>query len=358
MKVTKAREQLRRLAVGGAHRVIARAEPPAPPAAEPPAPSHAPLPRYAGPPRPRELAVERQGATTALIERLHPQDVEEAERRIAAQPELQHLYRSVAWPDRNRALLTLAIEAGASIVPERTGLPTVQPPETIHAMARGPLAAAGGLYEADMVVDALASAGVDVASIGSALDFGCSSGRVLRVLTNAFPATRWHGCDPNGDAVAWASEAIPGATFFQSGDRPPLDLPDGSLDMVYAISIWSHFEPRLGLEWLEEMRRLIKPGGHLVMTTHGTTTIEHDAIHGLRAVDQLNEARLAIVTDGSWYVAEFGEEGDWGVVNPDWGTAFLSAEWLLAHALPEWRLLEFAPGRNAGNQDVYVLERV
>lgn len=360
MKLMNARNQMRRTAADVARRVLERTAPAPDAAPEPapePVPAPAPVPSFVGPARPREFAVEAQGATSTLFARLRPEDVEEAERRIAERPELQQLYRGIAWPDRQRALLALAFHLDVTAIAERTGLPTAQPPETIHAMARGPLAAAGGLYEADLVVDALASAGVDMSAVGSALDFGCSSGRVVRVLSAAYPDTSWQGCDPNADAVAWAAEAIPSARFFRSGNRPPLDLADGSLDLAYAISIWSHFAPALGLLWLEEMRRLIRPGGHLVLTTHGTTTIEHDAIHGLRSVDQLNEARLAVVTQGSWYAAEFGEEGDWGVVNPEWGTAFMSPEWLLANACPRWRLLEYAPGRNANNQDVYVLER-
>ena len=48
---------------------------------------------------------------------------------------------------------------GMPAVAEKTQLPSVQPLEHIHAMARGPLAAAGGLYEADMTIDALRSVG-------------------------------------------------------------------------------------------------------------------------------------------------------------------------------------------------------
>jgi hypothetical protein len=64
------------------------------------------------------------------------------------------------------------------------------------------------------------------------------------------------------------------------------------------------------------------------------------------------------LSQGWWYAPEFGEEGDWGVVNPDWSTAFLSPEWMLTQLCPRWRVLEFAPGRNQENQDVYVLQRV
>ena len=58
----------------------------------------------------------------------------------------------------------------------------------------------------------------------------------------------------------------------------------------------------------------------------------------------------------SGFTDEFGETGDWGVVNPAWGSAFVSPEWLLSKLCPTWRVLEFAPGRNQVNQDVYVLQ--
>ncbi|MGH2847011.1 MAG: hypothetical protein ACRDL0_13500, partial [Thermoleophilaceae bacterium] len=65
----------------------------------------------------------------------------------------------------------------------------------------------------------------------------------------------------------------------------------------------------------------------------------------------------ALNEGGFWYAAEFGEMGDHGVANPDWGTAFLSAEWMLAAVTPQWRVAFFRPGRVEANQDLYVLER-
>jgi SAM-dependent methyltransferase len=310
------------------------------------------------PPPPRSLSVERTSATAILKSRFHPQQIAAVEDRIAAHPDLREVYNDATPQDRDRALLALGIYLHVSEVGEISGIGNEQPPAAVHAMARGPLSAAGGLYEADLVADALASAGVDVAAKRSALDFGCSSGRVLRVLAAAYPEVVWHGCDPNEAAIAWAREGIPTGRFFRSGDHPPLDLPDRSLDLAYAISIWSHFAPQLGLDWLDEMHRIVRPGGHLLMTTHGTTTIAHDGANQLREPDQLARIRDALAENGAWYAAEFGDRGDWGVVNSEWGTAFLSPEWLLAHLTPRWRLLDFVPGRLHDNQDVYVLERV
>ena len=241
---------------------------------------------------------------------------------------------------------------------KRTGLVKAEPPEDVHTMTRGALSAAGGLYEADLIVDALAGAGVEMSEVRTGLDFGCSSGRVLRVLHAAYPDAAWHGCDPNGPAIAWAQENLPGMSFFVNDDEPPLPLADGSLDVGYAISIWSHFEPALGLRWFEEMRRLIRPGGHLIFTTHGPTSVAHYATLGLRTPEQSREIAEALYRQGYWYAAEFGEEGDWGVVNPAWGTGFQSPEWVLSQLCPAWSVVEYAPGRNQDNQDVYVLLRV
>jgi SAM-dependent methyltransferase len=209
-----------------------------------------------------------------------------------------------------------------------------------------------------MVIDALLSAGGDIHTVDAALDFGCSSGRVLKPLAAAFPWISWGGCDPNGAAIAWAAEHLSEIDFARSGDAPPLALPNGCLDLVYAISIWSHFEPARGLEWFEEMRRLLKPGGHLVVTTHGPTSVSHYLSTGERSAEQSAEIAEALYSRGWWYAPEFGSAGDWGVIDPSWGTAFLSPEWMLTQLCPRWRVLEYAPGRNQGNQDLYVLQRV
>jgi SAM-dependent methyltransferase len=348
------RQRLARLIEGAGQRSPETSEP----IEQAPIPPGAPG-RFARDLGPVNLAVHLTGASRMLYERLDAEDVAEVELLIARSPELQTLYSATADPGtRRHMILAFGVWLDAPCVLEKSGLPRSQPPEEIHVMARGPIAAAGGLYEADLVFDALASIGVDIAEIGCALDFGCSSGRVVRVLQAAYPETRWHGCDPNAPAIAWASENLPEVEFFVNGDAPPLPLADGSLDLAYAISIWSHFAPELGLRWFDEMHRLIRPGGHLVCTTHGFTSVALYAQLNLRTPQQSDEIIGALYRQGSWYAPEFGEQGDWGVVNPDWGTAFLSPEWMLTHLCPRWRVLEFAPARNQDNQDVYVLQRV
>jgi SAM-dependent methyltransferase len=294
-------------------------------------------------------------ATDLLYERLSADDLAEIEARL--EPAEAALWETSDAQDRKRLTLALSAHYGVEGALERSGLSAATPEAGVHSMARGAAAAGGSTYYADLVADALAESGFELISGLAGLDFGCSSGRVVRVLAAAYPELEWHGCDPIPDAIEWAGANLPGIRFERSPEYPPLPYADASFDFAFAISIWSHFAEGAGLDWLREMRRIIKPGGRLLITTHGGQTIAHTHREGVRSDEQLAKIREALLEDGFWYAAEFGEAGDHGVANPDWGTAFVTPEWLLAKLTPEWRMLLFRPGRVEGNQDLYVLER-
>jgi SAM-dependent methyltransferase len=294
--------------------------------------------------------------TDLLYERLSDEDIAAVEAQLT--PGEQALWQTATPQDRRRLTLAFAAHHGLDVALERTGLSADMPDPGVHSMASGAAAAGGSTYYADLVHDSFAATGLKLGEAERALDFGCSSGRVVRVLAAAYPDVEWHGCDPIPDAIEWASANLPGIEFRLSPERPPLPYDDESFDAVFAISIWSHFAEQAALDWFAEMHRIIRPGGRLLATTHGEQTVVHTAREGLRSPEQLADVRNSLERHGYWYAAEFGEVGDHGVANPDWGTAFLSTEWLVAKLTPEWRVGLFRPGRVELNQDLYVLERV
>lgn len=290
--------------------------------------------------------------TDLLYDRLSAADLEEVERSLSGSPA-----PLVEGTDLRRLHLNLGVHHGVPAVLERTGLTQAMPPEDVHAMGRGPYASGGSLYYGDLVADGLSGAGFELAPGMRALDFGCSSGRVVRVLAAAHPEIQWHGCDPIPNAVEWAQAHLPGVAFSLSPEAPPLAYEDASFDAVYAISIWSHFDAPAALAWLNEMHRILRPGGALLLSTHGYQTIAHDRRTDRRQSAQLEEVRAALFDSGFWFLGEFGPQGDHGVANPEWGTAFLTPEWLLSRTSGKWAMTAFAPGRVEDNQDMYVLER-
>ncbi len=265
---------------------------------------------------------------------------------------------------KKRLALAFALLYGIAGVPERTGLRSDVPPAEIHSMVRNdPTETGGSYYYSDLVLESLERAGSALAPGSHGLDFSCSSGRVVRPLAAALSDVQWHGCDPNAGAIGWAREHAPGIEFFVSDTSPPLPFDDRALDLVFAISVWSHYSEAAALRWLAEMRRVIRPGGHLILTTHGLQA----CVWFTQNRDQWIEARLGghwiahtahqLERAGHCFWDVFGQGGDWGVLDQDWGLAFFTPEWLLENAMPGWALVDYAIGRAAGNQDVFALQR-
>jgi SAM-dependent methyltransferase len=103
--------------------------------------------------------------------------------------------------------------------------------------------------------------------IRSVLDFGCGCGRVIR-WWHDFPGDV-AGSDIDPHAIAWCRRNLPFARFETNGLAPPLAFADGSFDLVYALSVFTHLTADLQLAWRDELRRVLRPGGLLLLTTHG-----------------------------------------------------------------------------------------
>lgn len=305
----------------------------------------------------RPLAGETPpGAVTrGFAERVTTDQRAELARRLP--PERRRWWEGLSEEQRLRVTAPLALAYGVPGVEQATGLSAAMPPPDVHAMAHVDIATGGAAYYGDLIVDSLEATGAPLAELGSVLDFGCSSGRVVRVLKAWEPAPAYAGCDPNGPAVDWASEHLTGIRFFESRTRPPLEEPDEAHDLVFAVSVWSHFDAEPGLRWLDEMWRITKPGGRLIVTTEG-----YAALRGLveRDSSPANKRFLESIM-GELYVrgfffSVFGDD-DWGVPAEGWGMAFMTPEWLLTRLTPRWRLEQFAPGRVEQRQDLYVLSK-
>jgi SAM-dependent methyltransferase len=291
-----------------------------------------------------------------LVARLDEADRRRLERRID-DPELRRLWEQSPEAARLRLLLVAAAYYGDEVALRKTGLTADTPPESIHAMTRGPASAGGDPWLADDIAGALERAGRPLGDDAAVLDFGCSSGRAVRVLAAWRPELRWLGCDPNAEAIAWASEHVPGVEFFASPQAPPLGLAEGALDAAYAISVWSHFGEHAALRWLAEMHRVIRPGGTLLLTTHGLDAAALFLRREWLSRDDAARYVSGLLARGHAFADVFGAGGDWGVVDAEWGQAYLTLDWLMEHAGPQWSLRLYEPGGHQACQDVIVLAR-
>jgi SAM-dependent methyltransferase len=99
------------------------------------------------------------------------------------------------------------------------------------------------------------------------LDFGCGSGRVARHMPH-FAGAQPTGVDIDVVAVAWAARHLEGR-FLVSDRFPPLPFATESFDVIYAVSVVSHFDEEAQGAWLGELARVLRNGGLFVASTHG-----------------------------------------------------------------------------------------
>lgn len=150
------------------------------------------------------------------------------------------------------------------------GLP-VPPSSLMEKVAGGPLVSwfhALGKRGAESIEAVLRDHGLRIETFDAILDFGCGCGRVIRHWSH-LANTRVHGTDYNPELIAWCRQHLPFASFDVNALTPPLRYADASFDFVYALSVFTHLADATQRAWMDEMRRVLKPGGHLLITTHG-----------------------------------------------------------------------------------------
>jgi ubiquinone/menaquinone biosynthesis C-methylase UbiE len=110
-----------------------------------------------------------------------------------------------------------------------------------------------------------------VASGDHVLDLGCGAGEFSEALLadGAVPIA----VDVAAEALRRARERVPGldARRWRSGE--PLPVEDASVDVVWAGEVIEHVVDVA--PWLSEVRRVLRPGGTLLLTTpdHGPATV-------------------------------------------------------------------------------------
>lgn len=102
------------------------------------------------------------------------------------------------------------------------------------------------------------------------LDWGCGPGRIIRHLPDLVPeAAGYAGTDYNPKTIDWCSAHLPGIRFMKNNLNPPVPAEATSYDLIYGISIFTHLSEEAHHLWLNELCRLLKPEGVLLLTLHG-----------------------------------------------------------------------------------------
>jgi SAM-dependent methyltransferase len=192
------------------------------------------------------------------------------------------------------------------------------------------------------------------------LDFGCGIGRLTRFL-QMHDGIESFGLDANPAAVEWCQLNLPRVMTLLQAGRQKLPFGDGLFDLVYAVSLFAEGTPGRMRQCLDEITRVMAPGGLLIAATYGPTalaTIGNSAAHQEQmGIDAARVAELSetLTKEGTVHVPFRAGEGE---PEDQEGRTFVRP----AHAAAHWsagafEMVEHIPGGLRSWQDIIVLRR-
>lgn len=93
----------------------------------------------------------------------------------------------------------------------------------------------------------------------SALDLGCGTGEMMKLILQADPHKELYGIDLSEKMLAVARSKLPDQVKLLSGDSESLPFPDHSFDVVYCNDSFHHYPAPQNV--LREVHRVLKPDG-------------------------------------------------------------------------------------------------
>jgi ubiquinone/menaquinone biosynthesis C-methylase UbiE len=119
-------------------------------------------------------------------------------------------------------------------------------------------------------------AAADVGPFTDALHIACGCGKATELIRRHFDARRWSAIDREEGLIAAARERYAGEPVsFSVQDVRSLDFPDSSFDAVFDLAdLHNHANWERGLS---EMRRVLRPGGFLLLEEISRESFERGA---------------------------------------------------------------------------------
>lgn len=191
------------------------------------------------------------------------------------------------------------------------------------------------------ITEALRAEDVALDRLRRVLDFGCGSGRVASHMIAALPEASFVGVDVDRDAIGWCRSHLPGS-YHVGPTHPPTLLGADEFDLVYAVSVFTHLNEELQDAWLGELKRLLKPGGFLVVSTHSPVlTFERP--------DLTSEQHRSLQLNGFLFAGSGSHFND--------ESAFHSQAYLQEHWSRWFELLKYSMHGMAGYQDLSIFRK-
>ena len=229
----------------------------------------------------------------------------------------------------------------------KTGFPTL-PPAPLRYRVHGSPKIEGFLTVGktcrDDIESTLEQIGKPLTDFSQVLDFGCGCGRTMMWVKEHAQNVRFFGTDTDAEAVAWCQACLPFAEFRVNDPLSKLAYPDDQFDLIYGVSVFTQLDEAYQFYWLEELRRVVKPGGVVLLTVLG----EH-CWQTLNPEDQEHLRETGFL---------FRVTNRMKGIFPEWyQTAYHSQDYVVREFSVYFKVLAYIPRGLSDFQDMVVLQK-
>ncbi len=211
-----------------------------------------------------------------------------------------------------------------------------------------------------VILRALAAASRNpLAGYQDLLDFGAGAGRLARMF-KGFQG-RYVAVDIDAGNIAWISRNLPWVRAVKTRPNKPLPFTNGSFDAVVAISVFTHMDEQRQFLYLDELRRVTRPGAALFLTVSGARVLERaetePAITAMLAMpaDHVGVARKAFGAGPGFCFLP--QRGHLSSRRYPYGNTFISEAYIGRNWSKYFDIVEIVRGAIHDFQDLVVLQR-
>jgi len=238
------------------------------------------------------------------------------------------------------------------------GFPDAQTQSTfVGAFGRQTLFEANEFWR--FLKSAVAALGKPLGADTRALDFGCGWGRYLRFLNKDVSADSLFGVDVDPGILEDCRKlGVPGQLSLIQPEGA-LPLPDASIEVAMAYSVFTHLPDFVHLHWMGELTRVCRPGAVLVLTTQPRRFLEFVRDDAPRSTSTWHQKLAAFATASKENLAAFDGGGFVFLQTertPFYGDAVVPGAWLAQH-WAGWRVCDYVDDSKRFGQAVFVLQR-
>lgn len=182
-------------------------------------------------------------------------------------------------------------------------------------------------------------------SFKNILDFGCGCGRTLLAFEkNNY--SNFYGTDIDKEGINWCKNNLRFAKFYKNEFLPPLKYSSDFFDLVYSISVFTHLNEQYQIEWLSELKRILKPGGYLLITVFTSESLEDSRLS--KAVTNTLEKKGFAFSNTRIYGGTF----------PQWyGNSYYTKEYAKNEFSKHFEFLDFIHKGMNNFQDIIILKK-